>query len=270
MKTVSAVQLSGEFEAILLDAYGVLVDAGGAIEGADAFLRLLEAQGRPYLVVSNDTSKLPETAARIFSERGVPVDADRILTSGMLLKGWFAGHELESASCLVLGPEDTKSYVRLAGGVVEDTDTPDVLVVGDEAGFSMLEAMDRALTAIIRGYETGSPPKLVCPNPDIIYPKGNMAYGFAAGSLARMLEEGATRRLGIDVRCERLGKPEPWLFEEAVERLGTREVVMLGDQLATDIAGAHAANLKAALVSWGLTAEIPSDFVPRQAAGLLG
>ncbi len=79
-----------------------------------------------------------------------------------------------------------------------------------------------------------------------------------------MLEEGASRRLGIDVRCERLGKPEPWIFEEAVERLGTRKVVMFGDQLATDIAGAHAAELKAALVSWGLTQDVPEDLEPEQ------
>ena len=38
---------------------------------------------------------------------------------------------------------------------------------------------------------------------------------------------------------------------------GTRDAVMIGDQLETDIRGAKSLGLAAALVGWGITAALP-------------
>jgi HAD superfamily hydrolase (TIGR01509 family) len=50
---------------------------------------------------------------------------------------------------------------------------------------------------------------------------------------------------------DRLGKPEPHLFAEAARRLAIEpaRLVMVGDQLETDIAGARAAGIDAALLA---------------------
>jgi ribonucleotide monophosphatase NagD (HAD superfamily) len=50
----------------------------------------------------------------------------------------------------------------------------------------------------------------------------------------------------------RLGKPYPPLFEAARERLGGGRLVMLGDQLATDILGANRCGIDSVLVGSGL------------------
>jgi ribonucleotide monophosphatase NagD (HAD superfamily) len=52
-------------------------------------------------------------------------------------------------------------------------------------------------------------------------------------------------------RFVHLGKPERHLFDRAVERLGIsrHEIVVIGDQLETDIAGARAAEVDSALVA---------------------
>jgi 4-nitrophenyl phosphatase len=52
-----------------------------------------------------------------------------------------------------------------------------------------------------------------------------------------------------------LGKPSPAMFEMALRVLGTSpaRTLMIGDRLETDIAGAKAAGLKAALVLTGVT-----------------
>ena len=58
------------------------------------------------------------------------------------------------------------------------------------------------------------------------------------------------RRHPSPPRFEALGKPAPALFELARARLaGAARVVMIGDQLETDIAGARATGLDAALVA---------------------
>jgi len=59
-----------------------------------------------------------------------------------------------------------------------------------------------------------------------------------------------------DLHFTRLGKPYEAIFAEAVRRSGTRNMVMLGDQLATDIRGARAFGLDAVLVGTGVTTAV--------------
>ena len=77
--------------------------------------------------------------------------------------------------------------------------------------------------------------------------------GLTAGALAAMLEAIIRERWPDQgVGFLRLGKPAPALFEIARRQLGVTRLVMLGDQLATDIAGARAAGIDAVLVGTGL------------------
>jgi ribonucleotide monophosphatase NagD (HAD superfamily) len=56
-----------------------------------------------------------------------------------------------------------------------------------------------------------------------------------------------------DLTFMRLGKPQPYLYEEAIRRCGTRSVVMIGDQLETDIRGAKNCGIDAVLVNTGVS-----------------
>jgi len=123
-------------------------------------------------------------------------------------------------------------------------------VASDDAGFELLDGINAALTACVRALDEGRRVEMVCPNPDLIYPRGGGTLGFTAGALALMLEAGIRRRHPEAPGFVRLGKPEPALFELARSRLpGHGRLLMIGDQLETDIAGAHAAGLEAALVT---------------------
>jgi ribonucleotide monophosphatase NagD (HAD superfamily) len=52
-----------------------------------------------------------------------------------------------------------------------------------------------------------------------------------------------------------LGKPAARHFETALELVGTRNAVMLGDTLHTDIAGARGVGIASAIVLTGVTTE---------------
>jgi len=54
----------------------------------------------------------------------------------------------------------------------------------------------------------------------------------------------------------RLGKPYEAIFAEAVRCSGTRNMVMLGNQLVADIQGARAFGLDAVLVGTGVTTAV--------------
>ena len=95
---------------------------------------------------------------------------------------------------------------------------------------------------------------MILPNPDLIYPAGAGAYGFTSGAVALLLEAALARRYPERApRFTRLGKPHAPLFDEARRRLGGDRLLMIGDQLETDIAGALAAGIDAALVVTGVT-----------------
>jgi HAD superfamily hydrolase (TIGR01450 family) len=248
--------LIDRYEVLLLDAYGVLVHSSGTLAGAAELITKLNRAAKPYYILTNDASRLPATAAARFQSMGLAIETDRIITSGALLKGYFAKNRLTGSHCVVLGPEDSVRYVELAGGVVvPPQETFDVLVIGDESGFPFLETVDTVLTGLIRKLDHGENVHLVLPNPDLIYPKSDRGFGITSGGIALILEAALHQRYPgrSNFHFDRLGKPHAVIFKEALRRSGTRDMVMIGDQLATDIRGAHAFGLDSVLVGSGIT-----------------
>lgn len=248
-------ELVDRYDAFLFDAYGVLVHAGGVCAGAADAIGRVRAAGKPLRVVTNDASRLPATAAARFGRVGLPITADEIVSSGQLLAGHVAAAGLAGARALVLGTDDARAY---AAGAGLDTVTPaalgdgdlDAIVVCDDAGFALLDGLNAALTAAVRALDQGRRLALVCPNPDIIYPRGGDALGFTAGGLALVLEAGLRRRHPDAPGFVYLGKPAPAIFELARATLpGGARPLMIGDQLETDVAGACGAGIECALVT---------------------
>jgi HAD superfamily hydrolase (TIGR01450 family) len=259
--SLSVLELAARYDAVLLDAYGVLVDGRGALPGARELIDALRARGDSFFVVTNDASRLPETVAARFESLGLAVSADRVVASGSLIAPYFAANALGGARCVVLGPEDSRAYVERAGGTVVTVEADfDAVVACDEAGYTFLDTVDALLTGLFRRFEAGATVALIQPNPDLIYPKSPGAYGFTCGAATLLLEAALARRFPDRAPTfARLGKPNRAIFDEACRRAGSRNVLMVGDQLETDIAGAQAAGLDSALVDGGITRNTGRD-----------
>jgi len=246
-------ELLDTYDGVLLDAYGVLVDGAGALPGAAALIAELERRGTAYAIVTNDASRSQATYERRFAQLGLAIPAWRVVTSGSLLPGYFRDRGLAGARTLVLGTDDSYAYVVEGGGVpvelVAGVDV-DAVAVCDDAGTPFLDGIELALSAAVRAIEAGRAPALVLPNPDVVYPKGDGELGFTAGAMALLVETALVRRFpGRGLAFDRLGKPAPHLFLEGRRRTGVERVVMIGDQLETDVAGARAAGIDVALLS---------------------
>jgi ribonucleotide monophosphatase NagD (HAD superfamily) len=134
-------------------------------------------------------------------------------------------------------------------------ETLDVVVIGDESGYAFVDAVDATISLLIAAFSRGRSVRLVCPNPDLVYPKAPGDFGIASASVAGLIERAV--RSQVPERAEEivfasLGKPAPPLYEEAIRRAGTRDVVMLGDQPSTDIRGANAVGIDSVLLGTGL------------------
>ena len=253
-QTITAAELVERFEVLLLDAYGVLVHHQGALPGAVAFVEQLNRTNKPYFIVTNDAARLPETTSRRLAEMGLEVSGERVISSGTLLARHFAENDLQGLDCAVLGTEDSCRLVERAGGhLVEPGEDAPVLVLSDELGFDFVEAMDCCLSRLLYRLDRGEPVHMVLPNPDLIYPKSDWQVGFTAGSMALIMEAAMKQRYpGRDLRFCRLGKPNTPIFEEALRRAGTGDVVMVGDQLGTDVQGANDMGIPSVLATTGL------------------
>lgn len=251
---ITAETLIERYDALFFDAYGVLLHRDGPLPGACHLLERLHQLGKPYFVVTNSAARLPEHAALRYQQFGFPLEAHQIITAGSLIAPHFKAHGLEGQRCAVLGPEDSHRFVAQAKGIpVPATEPFDVLVIGDQVGFPFLDHMDAALTHLIQRFDEDRPVALVLPNPDLIYPKPG-GFGMTCGAMARVIEAVLKQRYPgrEDIHFTILGKPMPALFEEAAHRAGTRNAVMIGDQIETDIRGAHAFGIDSALVTGGV------------------
>ena len=246
-------ELLATYNGVLLDAYGVLVDAAGTLPGAPELVAELVRREIRFAVVTNDASRSQATYVRRFTALGLAIEADQIVTSGSLLPTYFSARGLAGARTLVLGTDDSRAFVVEGGGVLVPLAPGmeiDAVAICDDSGTPFLAGIELALSAIIRAVEAGRRPALVLPNPDLVYPKGSGELGFTAGAMALLVEAALARRFPDQgLVFDQLGKPAPDLFLAGKQRLGVERVVMIGDQLETDIAGARAAGLDAALLA---------------------
>ncbi len=255
---VAVADLIDRYGGVLIDAFGVLVDGRGALPGADALLARLEQRSVPYLIVTNDASRRDATNAERFRRFGLAVTPQHFLSSGDLDRAPLRRARTGRRAL----PRARHRRLAAAGGRGGRPGVPDrrgrrlrrACVVCDDDGFPFLDGINAALSALFRAFDAGRAVELVLPNPDLLFPAGDGAYGFTSGAIALLLETALARRYPDEPpRFTRLGKPHRPIFDEAARRLGTGELLMIGDQLETDIAGALGAGIDAALVVTGVT-----------------
>lgn len=243
------------YEALLLDAWGVLITDSGPLPGAVALVEHLARTGHPFRILSNSASRSREESVENLVRHGLAIAPEHLLPSIALLGAFFEEEGLSGARCAALGPGGSVEEVRRAGGTVVGPpyEEVEVVVVCDESGYPFVPTVDAVVNAVIRRVERGGAVRLVVANPDFYYPVARDRIGLTTGTVALVIETLLRHRLGPAAPTRvLLGKPERRLFDVACEALGTRNAVMVGDQLETDVLGAHNAGLDAALVTTGL------------------
>lgn len=244
--------LAERYDGFILDLWGVIHDGVNAFPWAVDCLRHLRATGKPTLLLSNVPR--PNAPVQAMMRRMGIEDSlyTSILTSGQAVRDalrdppdtWWA--EL-GPRVFHLGPERDRPV--LDGLAIEIVASP------SEASFMLNTGPDDrrnptdmgAFEAVLQEAARHRL-KMICANPDLAVIRGGVRV-LCAGSLALRYRE-----LGGDVRS--LGKPDPAIYDMALERLGLppKRVLAVGDSLHTDIAGADAVGLPSCWVLGGLHA----------------
>jgi HAD superfamily hydrolase (TIGR01458 family) len=224
--------------AILLDVDGVLHVSGAPIAGAAAAVRRLRADGHRIRFVSNTTTRSRAQIGDQLRLMGIEVEDDELQTTGGV-----AARVLKGKRVLALtmpGLLDDLEGLQLVGMNVDA-----VLLGGADEGeetgrvFSYLN-LNRAFHELEAGAD------LYCLHKNRWWQTAEGAR-LDAGAFVAGLEYAA------DIEATVLGKPSNAYFAAALEALDAEAGLtwMVGDDLETDIVGAHKHGMKTLLVRTG-------------------
>ena len=236
--------IAGNFDAFLLDAFGVLNIGEAAIPGVVQRLADLKAAGKTLLVVSNAASAPHEALMGKYAALGYDFAPEDVVTSRktMLaaLEDQPARHwGIMSARGMGLG-ELTPFSIRVLDDDPADYDWVEAFLLVGASGWT--EDRQRLLEDSLRR----NPRPVWVANPDIVAPREH-GFSLEPGFYAHRLAD-ATGVVPVF-----FGKPFGNIFDQALALLppGTpkQRVLMVGDSPHTDILGASAAGIRSALVA---------------------
>jgi len=211
-------------DACVIDLDGTLTVGERPTRGAR---ELLAAIGGAYVVLSNDSSHSPAGLALELAALGLDTPVERIVLAGAETIR-LLGQERPGAHVLLLA-SPALEQLAVAQGLVLAPDRPQLVVLARDERFSYERAAN-AVNAVLRGAQ------LVATNADLTHPGADGSIVPETGALLAAL-----RACCPQAPCRVIGKPEPYLFVEALRILGTRpeRTLVIGDNPATDGAGAQ-------------------------------
>ncbi|MGH3914412.1 MAG: HAD-IIA family hydrolase [Pseudonocardiaceae bacterium] len=228
------------YDAVLLDLDGTVVRGTMVMPGAPEVVHELRQNGMLMQFVTNNAARGPVEVAEHLTALGIRTAPDEVLTSGQAAVAVLTAQLPVGASVLVVGTEALAAAVRAAGlrPVTEAGEHPAAVLQGHspDTGWARLA---EACLAIRAGAVW------VACNIDRTLPTER---GLLPGNGAMV----AALRAATDREPAVAGKPARSLLDAAVNRIGARRALVVGDRLDTDIAGACAAGLDSLLVLSGV------------------
>jgi HAD superfamily hydrolase (TIGR01459 family) len=244
-------EISGRYDAVLSDVWGVIHDGKAAFPDACAALARFRAERGPVLLLSN-APRPGEDVIKLLDQLGVPRDSyDGILTSGdatraeMTRRGGAAFHHVgRDIDRTVWAGLPTREVVLESAEFILCTGLED-----DER-----ETPDDYADMLKRAHAMGLP--MICANPDLQVHRGTKLI-WCAGAVAAAYE-----KLGGEVTY--FGKPHPPVYDAALKRLSELKgaalaqtrILAIGDGLRTDILGANRTGIDALFITAGIHGEM--------------
>jgi len=253
---------------LLVDLDGVVYRGADPVPGVAAVLAARAARGDNVVYVTNNSMWYRAEYVTRLTDMGAPVEADRIVSSSRATALYLVDHEPGVRRVLAVGAGGLDRELRDAGFEVvtagaaatrmsqEGIDgwtaagAPDAVVVGLDPQLTYLR-----IAAAADCVRAGA--RFIATNRDPVYPT-ERGLRPGAGSIVAAIE--AT----TGVTPVAIGKPEPYLLEEAARVVGrkARDAVMIGDGIATDIAAAHAVGARSILMLTGVATQAHLDELP--------
>ena len=237
-----------DIECWLTDMDGVLVHENHPVPGASELLQQWRDQGKPYLVLTNNSIFTPRDLSARLKASGLHVPEESIWTSALATAD-FLKSQMPGGSAFVIGEAGITTALHEAGFVMTETD-PDYVVIGETRNYSF-----EAITKAIRLIGAGS--RFIATNPDATGPSADGPMP-ATGAVTALI----SKATGKDPYV--VGKPNPMMFRSAMNKIGahSENTGMIGDRMDTDIIAGIEAGLHTILVLTGISDQTEIERFP--------
>jgi 4-nitrophenyl phosphatase len=227
---------------LIIDMDGVLWRGEKPVRGLREFFAFLRRRDIGFVLATNNSSRTPEQYTAKLARFGVEVPIECILTSSQVAAAYLAGKAPPGARIYAIGEEGLEQALKQRGFVLADEEVAHVVV-----GWDRKLTWDKLATAALLIHEGAG---FVGTNPDSNYP---IERGPVPGNGAQLAALETTTGVAPAVT----GKPERWMYEEALKRMGARPetTAVIGDRLDTDLAGGVRTGLTTVLVLSGIATE---------------
>lgn len=234
-----------DFDAYILDAFGVLNRGETAIAGAVEQMAALRDLGKRLVVLTNAASYTRVEVLEKYRRLGFDFEASEVVSSRDVafaaLPELPAGQFWAAAAATGDDFSDAPATARIAH-LSED---PDLL--RSAGGFLLLssEVWNETRTAAVADALLASPRPIIVANPDLVAPRED-GLSVEPGLVAHQI----TKRSGAQAIF--FGKPFGNAFETALTRLDgipRNRIAMVGDTLHTDVLGGAAAGIGTILIT---------------------
>lgn len=244
------------YDVVFFDAFGVLKNSRGLIDGIAGTFKYLEEKNIEYYVLTNDASRGPADLAKSYHEAGLKmITEDKIISSGMMAREYLR-LKVSDGKVAYLGTSKSAHYLEetglhalsIADLDIENIDEVNALVFLDDEGFDWYHDINKLINLL----RLRNIPVIVA-NTDHSYPVSSTEIAIAIGSIAEMVEKITGKHFIY------FGKPDSNMFIFAYqhtqkgEEVGKEKILMVGDTLHTDILGGNKFGIDTALVLTGNT-----------------
>ncbi len=225
----------------LIDLDGVVYRGNELLPGAREFVAWLEKNQKRYMFLTNNSFATGTQILAKLERLGIAASPDHLMSAGQAAMQNIA-RRLPGGHIYIVGEQPLVELAQEYGLTVVDVDAEeaDAVLVGLDRFFDYSK-----LTCAVRIVLAGA--LFVTINRDPLLPIAGGGFLPGCGTLA------AASEAGCGVSPEVVGKPEPMLLQEAMQRLGStpEETVMIGDGLDVDILAGQAAGTHTILVLSG-------------------
>ncbi|MEI6043829.1 MAG: HAD-IIA family hydrolase [Chloroflexota bacterium] len=233
--------LLASFRYVIMDMDGVLYRADSAQPGLKEFFDFLERTQLKYLLITNNSTLSAEDYSQKLLRMGVTVPATSIVTSGQAAAAYVQKEAPEGCGIFVVGMKSLRDALFEDQRYYFDAKNPRFVVQGGDFNL-VYDTVKRACLLIRAGA------KFIAANADPVFPtEEGLVPG--SGSIGALLQVSSGQAPLV------IGKPEPAMYELALEKLGAdrEKTVMIGDNLLTDIEGANRLGISSILTLSGVT-----------------
>jgi glycerol-1-phosphatase len=240
--------LLAHYDHLLLDLDGCVWVGDHATPRAREALAEIRGAGKTISFVTNDAALAPEEYVRKLWSLGLQASLEEIVSVGAAIQYTLADRTPGTPTFVIGSPAIFRHVVDAGQRIVNNSDRAveaQIVVVAIHDGFGFGE-LRTATQAVLAGAE------MIAAGRDRTLPTTD-GTSPGTGALVAALEY-ATGRTALSV-----GKPDPIMFETALDRLGPGRTLMVGDRLDSDLAGAAQAGLDGAIVLTGVTTQEQAD-----------